>query len=101
MKDDVLKLRISSERKQSWRESANRAGLTLSQFIERCVEEARDLERALELQAEEARRERERRTREAQHFVAPSMPRRPESAKGLRPRTTIGDVLDAADARAR
>lgn len=60
-RDDLVRLRLPAAKKQAWREWANREGLTISAFVERQVDEAIELKRALELQVEDERRRQEAR----------------------------------------
>lgn len=57
----VVPVRLSEEEHEAAKRSANRAGITFSAYVRRCLEESRQLEDALELEVEDRRREQEAR----------------------------------------
>jgi len=76
VKDEVFKLRLSGEQRASYEAEANRAGLSLSEWLRRSADETVALARSLELQAEDVRRQRDARAREAEQSPVATARRR-------------------------
>jgi len=102
-KTTTLILRLDPEKKADWKASAGRAGLSLSAYIRRQVEEGHALERVDELRAEDARRREDQRRRDIEgEQVRPQaqQPRRSSPPNRVRRWPTVGEALQAADRNA-
>jgi hypothetical protein len=97
VKSELVKLRVSAEQRDAWQQEANRSGLSLSAWLRRSADETVALSRALEHQVDDARRRRET-LREAETPAVPPTPRRRQPHKRPRPRVTVGEALQRADA---
>jgi hypothetical protein len=57
MRSNRFELLLTDEERKDWNEGARLAGLTLSGYVRRCLTEARELERVLELQEQRSQRQ--------------------------------------------